>query len=231
MPGRDPWQTETGLLDDFDITITESRFGYDERYMSGEVCLLLWTGTTDNADVPEVTQLIPLGGGWTTEDNGKTVVHESGKERNFNRSSVYGRIIDRCIKEFGIGDLLRAKGSPFEAKTWEGLRFHMKQEDLSYGEGIGTKQRVMPVEFLGEAEEGGTAKAAAPAKAASAGATAAAGGGWRDDKGMMAKLKVAAKKSADGDAFIDAALEVDGVTAHDDLVEAITDGSLYGELS
>ena len=124
MPERevDLWETSSGLPDDFAFTVTNARFVFDPQYNNGETLLLAWEGEAEGVDLDRPLRFA-CGSGWDTPDNGKTAVHP--KQKLFNKRSHYGMLIDRCIKELGMGDILRRRGVPTEAKVWVGLRFRL----------------------------------------------------------------------------------------------------------
>lgn len=220
------WGTdfETGLLDDFDFTIQHSIFSFDDRYNAGQTLLLQWEGITDNPDVPETRLWFPLGKGWVSTDGGKSVHHESGKaDKYFVKNSSMARLITRCVDDFGIRELMEERGSPFESAPWVGMIFHIKMETVEYGGGnIEASTKQFPNRFVGIVE----------AKAAKASGSAGKGAA---DKIAAAKAK-ASKSSApslrdqvvaifnshdDFGVAQDAALQIEGVTDDDELLDAI----------
>lgn len=240
MP-EDIWETESALPDDFDFTITNAYFAPDAAYMNGEVLLLHLVGETDNPDRPQEHLMIPVGSGWKSLDGGATAVHERGKKK-FVNTSVYGRVIDRCI-ELGMKDVFRRRGSPelgfAQASIWVGLKFHMKREMLEFGAGIKPVERLMPIAFLGEVGPSKEAKPAAtpattkPKAKATAPAPAEAPKPAAEEppesdaelerKVLLMKLQALAKSCETYDDFYAKALKVPQVRDHDDLIAAIID--------
>lgn len=224
-----PWSTdfETGLLDDFDFTIVRSFFAPDAKYNNGETLLLQWEGKTDNIDQPETHVWFPLGKGWVSKDGGKTIVHESGKaDKYFVKTSLMAKLIERCVNDFGIGEILASRGGPFEAAPWQGLTFHMKSETITFGAGISDQTKVFPQRFVGAAAEAPVA--ANPAAAALAKAAAA-----KVEKPLREQvLDVMRPHKANND-FVSAqsaALGVPGVTDDEELVAQLLDESgLFAE--
>lgn len=215
------YETETGFLDEYDGTITRSYFATDSRYQDGNVLLLHWDITTTDPDVPEVTEKFPIGSGWDSSDGGKTVVNEKGKQK-FNKSSIYGKIVDSATSGeiVEVLPVLKSRGRPTVAAIWDGLSFHFKRKEFDYGGEIGVKARVMPIKFLGENAQVQMPTTAAPA-AAAADTTSA-------DPLVLARLRVAAKDAASHQAFLDAAMEIDGVTSNDALLATLIDDSATG---
>lgn len=234
MPDQDKYGGETGLIDNFTMTVEKSEFTNDIRYNNGATLLLKWTGTvvTEDGEVLEDrSEQFSCGNGWSTPD-GVTAVHENGKTK-FNNSSIVQRMVDRCVKELGKAEGFGAQ-SPIpsmdandasdlgsrNAEIWNGLQFRMRQETIKFGKDMEDKTRVMPCEFLGA---GGTPtataapsagavstpapqqQAAAPAPAVPAAAPATNGGGAGNEV-LLAQLRGLAAQTGDHQAFKDAAM-------------------------
>jgi hypothetical protein len=223
------WETETGLLDEYTGTIVRSWFATDARYQDGAVILLHWEIQTTDPDTPEVLEKFPVGGGWDSPDGGTSVVHEKGKQK-FNKNSIYGKIVDRVTSSDGVlhdvAAVVRGRGRPTNASIWDGLTFQFKREEFDYGGDIGKKSRVMPIKFLGENAQ--PALALAPSTTTEAPAPAAAPVTSDVDPVVLAKLTNAAKASDSHQAFLDAAMEIDGVTTNNDLMAQLVDDSATG---
>lgn len=205
----DEWETTSGLLDDFAFTITNAWFATDARYNNGETILLHLEGTTDNPDTPETIISYPVGSGWESNDGGKTV---DGKDK-FNKQSWYGRFIDACVKELGLGSTLAKRGNPKAASTWLGLSFQMKEKEFNYGGEIGVKSRLMPVKFLGE---GGAAPAATAAPVVEIPAE------------LDKTLRDLVAASSDHGAFVAEAMKVPDVSSNADLLSQVVDAGDTG---
>ena len=227
------WETEEGgKLAEFKLHVDRAFFGTDQRYNNGQSTLLTWEGTTDIKDengnpdekLGTFNINLPLGKGWETAD-GLTVTHDSGKpDKGFNKSSIYGRVIDRAIKEFGLGDLLAKRGDPTEAKVWEDLTFDIKRETIDFGSGLESRSRFMPTAFLGEGIGALGSVSGNGTAAVTAAATVA------NPAVIKAKLKALAKSSTTHAEFVDKAMELDGVATNDELVGAVVDeAGLYAE--
>lgn len=216
----DPFSPETGLIDDFDFTITSAYFTTDSAYNDGETLLLKLEGQTDNPETPETTLQYSCGNGWEAEDNGKKAVREDGKRRRFNQQSGIWKLVEAALN-CGAEEALRKRGTPMEASMWVGLRFHIKR--VEQGEGQYKTTRPLPVQFLGEVGEG---SASAPAPAAAATATPTSNGVGLS-KVLEVKLKKLAKESATHEDFIVAAFELDGVDGNADAERAVVDEAWY----
>lgn len=217
------WGTETGLLDDYDFVIEHAQFATDARYNDGATLLLQLEGTATTEDGETIeghTVMVPCGSGWESRDGGATAVHPAGKTK-FNRSSFLGKIVDRCIKDFGIADVLMPRGEPTQAKTWEGLAFHFQRETISFGSGVGDKEREMPSAFLGA---DGQVKATTAAGSNGGGAAA-------NPAVIEAKIKALAKAAANYTAFVDAVIEQYPEVVDDDALMArvVDDAGIWAE--
>lgn len=235
------WSTEfeTGLLDDFDLTITRSWFATDQKYNNGETTLLQWEGKTDSIDVPETHIWFPLGKGWSSKDGGKTIVHDSGKEgKYFVNTSLIAKLIKRCVDEFGLGEVLASRGGPFESAPWQGLTFHLKSEVMDFGGGgFEAKPKVFPNRFVGVAANGsGPAPgqvAAAPAAvtgaaallAAAAAKKAAASNGAPSLEDQIIAAMKPHKANGDFASAQAAAIQLEGVATDEELVNQLLDES------
>lgn len=221
--GNSTWETETGLPDDFEYTIKDAAFLKSAEVKNGEVLFLQLTGDTDEGDEYELR--IQCGPGWESLDGGKTARHESGNaKKGFNSNAHYGLWIDRCIKELNIGEVLGAKGEATEAKVWVGFKFHLKQKQFGFknsqtGEDV-SYSRLLPEAFLGEAGSA-SSKPAAKSEPATNGSASNGASNGAGNKVLMAKLKAEAKKHDTHEAFVDAAMEIAGVTDDDDILNSV----------
>jgi hypothetical protein len=219
----DPFTPETGLIDDFDATVTSAFFTTDAAYNDGETLLLKLECETDNPESPETVLQYSCGNGWEAADNGKRAVREDGKRRRFNQQSGIWKLV-KAAMDAGAGDALRTRGTPMEASMWVGLKFHIKRVEM--GEGQYKTTRPLPVQFLGEAGEGSTtAPAASSAPAATMPATNTNGAGM--SKVLEAKLKKLARDSATHEDFIVAAFDLDGVNGNADAERAVVDEAFF----
>jgi hypothetical protein len=236
MPKWDA-EPETGLLDNYDFTITGARFAPDQTYADGTVTLLQLEGTTSEPDIPTTSIWIPCGKGWQSVDGGKTLVHEStDPDRMFVKSSILYAWVHRMIHEFGMKDALEATGrdDPCRATSWVGLKFHIKRETLNY-EGLDSSgPKSLPSQFLGIVGEGSVASAPAPTASAQATETP-------QEKIARVKAEMAAKANGAGTPSLrdqvvailksetdpvqaeNKALNLDGVASDDALLMAVMD--------
>jgi len=206
----DAYELSSGLIDDFDGTITEAYFGTDAAYNDGDTVLLILEISTDDPDRPSITEKLSTGTGWVIENQGANLVSENGKPRKFNKNSRVGLVLAAALQA-GAGDIMRSKGSPMDAATWTGLGFHWDRKSIEGFNGE-KKDVLLPTAVLGDS-------------ATTSSAPVVASGGV--DAGTRAKLTVLAKKSDSYDAFVEAALEMDGVAANSDAVDLVVDEAFY----
>lgn len=223
------WSTEfeTGLIDDFDFTITNAFFAPDAKYNNGDTLLLQWEGSTDNPDLPTTHCWFPLGKGWASTDGGKSIAHDSGKDRYFNKNSLMAKLITRCVDDFGLQDLLAERGGPFEAVVWNGLTFHMKNVPVEFGKGLDPTTKLMPVAFIGAAG----AASAAPSNGTVSQSNGNGNGSTASDA-VRNKVVAIFKTAPDFATAQDKVLSsVEGVTDDDALLNSIMDESgLWAEV-
>lgn len=158
MTPLDEWELETGLINDVDGYIVNPRFGEKEEY-AAKVKEALGAGAVKQA--PPLMFLIDLensegeylgsqgysvGTGWIVSEDGLSISHPT--RRNVVKSCIYGQLQHQVVKALGVD--MSKYGKPTEAKSWDGLGFHWKQQEhatLTEGE---AKSALMPTEFLGE---------------------------------------------------------------------------------
>ena len=223
---KDDWGTSAGLPEDLEGTIAEAWFGpqpeaegewADRRYLFFHLINV----ESDDLDDDEWTARFTIGNGWVEMDGGAKVVRDDDKKTKFNNNTDYGRFINRVLgqgkegKEFaeafdGCFEVLKERGSQYEAGVWEGLRFRFKAEEYSatIGDEEVTWTRLMPVEFLGA--EGGDSKPKS-------------GGGKDSSNETESTLKELAKDADDHATFMAAALKVDGVKEDSALMSKVLD--------
>lgn len=228
---KEYWSTDSGLLDDFDFTITDAKFATDMQYNDGQTLLMIWEGTTDDPDNPEQRIMFPCGNGWLSPDGGKTAVHEGGRKR-FIGTSMYGRVVNRCMNELDMLDVFAQRGlPPTNAEVWVGLKFHMKREKIEFGSALEPRERLMPVAFLGVvgAEEESKAKSAKKAEKTEKATEQSA----KEDakrKALRIKLTALAKKCETFEDFVTQAMEIEGVQDDEELLaQVIDENGIYAQ--
>jgi len=144
------WETTSGLIDDIDGYITNPRFGFREQYIAvaGEAVLFMFDLVDEDGNLisnPEFPPAYSVGAGWLVKENGTRI--ERPEKPKIIRTSMYGRLIDRVVKDLKVP--MHEYGSAFEAKSWDGLGFHWRQEEHTTVGGE-TKTHLMPTSFLGK---------------------------------------------------------------------------------
>ena len=241
MPEQDYWDspTESGLPDDFTITIGAESFFAPSAKLSGSVALHIIGKGDEHVFTAEEPLLVTVGKGWQSLDGGHTVVHPDGKIK-FSEQTHLGSWVKKLAVELGAKEAMRGTGrTPLEAAFWHGMTLHLLRmgggETFMGKDGsqVTTKPRLMPTQFGGYTVAGGqvaapaavaTAVAApdkvAEAKAKVAAAKAAAANGSSELEG---KVRAMAAEHADYAAFEAAVLTLDGITDDDTLLAAALD--------
>lgn len=246
----DPFQLESGLIGNVDVTITDAVFTHrPDSFDHGQTLELHLTMQPEGEE--EVVQFFRCGDGWETNDKGRTAEREDGTDRNFHANTKVGELfkglvnlmaedreadkaIRERVKEFPLG--------PRDADFWKGLKVHLTRETRKGGGEIGDYEVLVIDGFNGieggsgggGGRAGGAKKAAAPAKKATKKASGAGpakkAGGLTDD--IRAKLDVIADESADHDSFMERAFaEIPEASTDDDVKAAIgQDESVEGSI-
>lgn len=167
---KSTWDTETGLPNDIDAWIRNSKFGTKDEYAQAVAAtgaeggqMLIFDLEDEGGEIVG-SQGYSIGTGWIVSDDNMTIDHP--KRKNVVGSSMYGQLQNRVVKELKVD--MESRGLPTEAKSWDGLGFHwLMQPHMTVG-GV-EKPGLMPVEVLAEKKAGAApAKAAAPTAAVSA---------------------------------------------------------------
>lgn len=207
---------ESGLPDDFDGKIVDVSFGYNDRYMNGEVAVAIVTIRSDELEA-DYEVLYPCGKGWEASKDGATLKHESGRPRKLNKQSAWAlfayHVYDAGYSKFGGEDVLNAA-------TFKGLEFHWNIVEFDYGGEIGKRTRLMPISLVGKAEPKASSKATSgKAKAADSGV----------DSAIEAALIEAAKAADSYDEFVDAAFGIEGVDGNVDAEKLVASKAWYSK--
>jgi hypothetical protein len=237
------WGTSSGLLESGTATIAEAWFGRNEQ-AEGELAnkvYLFWRliNIDSDDDYDEYVARLTIGNGWEPLEDGARVVREDGGSKPFNNNTDYGKVINRVLgsqggkegKAFapnfdGAFDVLKSKGTQYDAKVWVGMRFEFATEEFSStinGEDV-TWNRLLPQKFVGDGGAGG-ATSTAPAAAA----TAPSGTGQPT---LEEQLVTLAKSAGSHGEFVGQALAVPGLSADEALLARVADagdGGLYAQ--
>jgi len=156
------WVTETGLVNDVDVWFQKCHFGFKEEYgsVAGVDTPMFIAEMVNEEGEVLASQGYSVGSGWIISDDGMSISHPTRK--NVVGSSVYGQLINKVIKDLKVN--MARYGKPTDAKSWNGLGFHILQEEHKTLSGD-TRTAPMPTEFLGEREYKPTEAPAAAAPA------------------------------------------------------------------
>lgn len=161
----DPFKLDSGLPDDFDITVTNAWWEYDDDYNNGDTLVLKLAGPTGDDELGELELLFPAGPVWTTQDKGITAVREDGKTKNFNGRGGVGLLIGSMMTSGGEGVLRERYNkhglTPQHAALYKGLSMHMNRTAIDYGGEIGKKDKLICTDFKGEVGAGASGAGAA----------------------------------------------------------------------
>jgi hypothetical protein len=166
---QSPWDTETGLADDFDGIIANAKFGVKEEYGQkviessggGASGLMFIVDLVDDNGEIQASQGWSVGSGWEPSADGSSMSHP--KRGNVVTGSLYGQLQNKVIRELSVD--MAPRGLPTDAASWNGLKFHWMQTPHATVGG-GTATGLMPTEFLGEV--GAEVVESAPAEAVEA---------------------------------------------------------------
>lgn len=225
-----PWgqdALEANVIE-YEATVDKSRFVQrpDYRAPDGTMPVLLewdlgrmkaeWSTTEPR------TLRMSIGKGWQIVDKGMRVERTDGKPPKFNDQTKYGKLIARVADMPGLPEILESRGEPVNAEVWQGLRFHISQEEVDYGGEIGKKRLELPDAFIGIDDDGeGLSVFNGPTSedAAKAAVTAQLGATELSPREQLQQL---AQGASSFQTFIAAALAVPGV---------MDDKELYAEVA
>jgi hypothetical protein len=211
----DTFELSSGLIEDYTGTISDAYFGFDAAYNNGGTCLLKLVVSADDKtmfDGGETTQIYTVGEGFEPINGGAQVAHESGKQKNFNKQSGVGLLIQSVADIDGGLDILRERGTAFDAGIWKGLHVEFYAKEFSAK--INGEDRTWTRTLIRSIGDGPTAEVVDNASAL--------------DPVLRGKLKAIAVSAADHDAFIEKAFsELDLSPEAEALV---VDASVYADL-
>jgi hypothetical protein len=224
----DEWGLSSGLpLADADVEITAVEFGFNNDIAAGATFANITFRDLDSGD--EIEQSFSVGDGFIAADrDGSQLTTKDGRPRKLSKNSNYGRLIQSAIEALGGVEELAKLGPGFRfASTWVGTKWHTGTVEVEVSAPGSTEKkkrdRIIFTQYLGR---DGAAPAAAPAAAEGK----AAGNGV--DPELWAKLIEFAKEAKDHEAFMDVALELDGVKgvkAVEKLVMGTKAGTVWAE--
>ena len=253
----DYFELGSGLpLADAEVTITNAEFRFDTSYSADAVvCAMQFTPHEEGVEAQE--QLYSVGKGWEPLDRGEMVGHGSGKQVKINNQSNYGRFIAAAVECEGFLDYAREVGlQPNSAALWVGTQWHLGTVEVTTtnpskpNDPPKVKSVIVPDEFLGAGEEEeeekapakkapakkvAAKKAAAPARKPAASPAADQVAELQAEDGgeeLVEALIAAAGEAEDQDAFMEAAMEIDGVSGNrlaEKVVMNSKPGSIWAE--
>ena len=238
--GFDPWTTfSTGLADEITLRVDNPHFGYDAEFQDGQVPLFMLEGTVVAGDAdPEFSQWYTVGGGWEATRDGARLVREKGDRKGLNKQTNYNHLVQSLFaaaEKKSMATDMRRRGSPYDAKLWDGLELYMEREEYKFKIGDedreGSRLLVKSIEKMPGTAERKTIKSREPATPPEA-----TGGGDLSPV-LRAKLRKLAQtvKGAGGDhsQFAEQAFsDVDGVLDNPQAEDAVMDtesGSIWAE--
>lgn len=149
------WELEPDIFTDYEGTITEATFKFNE--FGGQFSITL--DEIDGRDAPtwENYKLPP---GWESNDGGETIERVAGDKKGIVKSSQYGKFLASVA---GCDGALEALGdtAPINANAWLGCRFRFEVTEAGKGkpykfekdgvtmEGV-SKDKNYPTAFLGK---------------------------------------------------------------------------------
>ena len=134
MAEKTSWDTESGLLDDYDFVVKESWFGTDDEVDNPDdrIFLFLRGEAYEDGELSddEHRERFSTGKNWEVVEDGAEVENATGKNR-FNQNAGVGRFINALVAIDGVAKALAAKGEAYEAATFNGLNMHMERKIVS----------------------------------------------------------------------------------------------------
>lgn len=150
------WDLESDVFTDYEGTITEATFKFNE--FGGQFSITL--DEIDGRDNPtwENYKLPP---GWESADGGETISRISGDGKGITKGSQYGRFLGAVSQLDGALEAL-GEDAPVNANAWIGTRWQMEVTEAGKGKpynftneagekqsGV-SKDKNYPVAFLGK---------------------------------------------------------------------------------
>lgn len=157
MADKSAWDLESDIFTDYEGTVTEASFKFNEY--GGQFSLTL--DEIDGRENP-TWENFKLPPGWETVDGGETIQRIAGDGKGITKGSQMGKLIASVVGLNGAREALGDDG-PTNANAWIGTRWRWEVTDLGKG-GKGysfendkgekvegkTKDKNYPVEFLGK---------------------------------------------------------------------------------
>lgn len=233
---KSAWETESGLMNDFDGWIKNARFGKREEYaskisvagdMDESIGNMFLIDLVDESGEVVASQGYSIGTGWSISEDGFVISHP--KRNNVIHQTIYGQLQHVVTDHDKLNLKMDEYGVPTDARSWEGLGFHWElaaHATLKEGE---TKQTLMPTAFLNVNESirngAGEEAPAAPVKAAApkAGVKTAAKASTTPVSPMVTELTTLVKASKSQGEFALKAMKIKGLPQNDALMAQVLD--------
>lgn len=154
---KDLWELESDIFTDYEGTITEASFQFNEyggqaKFVFDEI---------DGREQPTF-EFYKLPPGWESVDGGETIQRVTGDDKGIVKSSQWGKWLGAAGSLDGVREAV-GQDAPVNALAWIGCRFRMEVTELGVGkpykfkdketgeekEGVG-KDKNYPVAFLGK---------------------------------------------------------------------------------
>lgn len=165
------WKTGSGLIDEFDLSVTEAYFDTNVKVQDGEAPILHLIGLNSVNGDPEDDTRFTVGKTFEIVEKGAKIVPINPKGK-LNRNSQYGKFVDAFLACGDSEALLEARDmDPFVAESWVGLTFSLERvitETTIKGEKVNMTSWIVHSVTETEAKAKGGRKKAAPKKEAAA---------------------------------------------------------------
>lgn len=161
MADKTLWDLESDIFTDYEGTISEASFKFNE--FGGQFSITL--DEIDGREAPtwENYKLPP---GWESNDGGETIERVAGDKKGIVKSSQYGRFLAAVIGLEGVRDAV-GDNAPVNAQAWIGCRFYFEVTEAGKGkaykfekdgekmEGV-SKDKNYPTVFVGKDSTAGS---------------------------------------------------------------------------
>jgi len=210
------WELGSGFTDDFDGTVVNSEFGYEDKYADDEgnkqVLFIAMIQPDDGSD--QIRQLFSVGKEFEVVDGGRGIAKpKSGK---LIKTTMYGRAVELGNK---LWPDMKFRGSPLRIGPWDGTSWHWKVQEFKMR--IRGEERVnehlMPTKF-NKLVSGGTGAGTASGSAGSAGGNSGGGNAGDDVRNDLKALALTNDthqlflKAVVGDKELNARVKAAGLT-------------------
>lgn len=121
------WKTGSGLIDEFEFTITSAEFKTNLKVNEGETPILHLLGTNSVTGDPEEDIRFTTSKNFEIAEKGARIV-PLVQGANINTQSQYGKFMNAFLRCEGADVLVERRGmDPFVAATWVGLTLSLER--------------------------------------------------------------------------------------------------------